>query len=130
MPTRYQHEQAQTKHVPLLGAQSLVTVALSMYLFACVCWLLLGLVPPLSSALPPLHHEMTSLATGGGAFAVYAHRILMDESGWRHGGWVIAEYMFSLLNLALGILLLVHRRHQGPRRTHDSRCRRNRSDIQ
>lgn len=93
------------------GLHRLVTVALTAYLVACLCWLLLGLVPPLSSALPPLQHELRSLAAGGGAFAVYARRILMDQSGWRHGGWVVAEYLFSMLNVLLGILLLTHRRY-------------------
>ena len=112
MPTGSRLDGAQQAPVSRSALQLLVAFTLTVYLAACLGWLLLGLVPPFSSALPPLHHEMKSVAAGGGFFAVYARRILMDESGWRHGGWVVAEYLFSTLNLLLGILLLIHRRFE------------------
>lgn len=60
------------------------TAGFSCYLAGLLLWLGLGLVPPLTSAAPMTAREVAGLAT---------------------------QYLFSLLNLALGVLLAVQRPH-------------------
>lgn len=86
-------------------------VLFSCYLAGLLIWLLLGLLPPLMSAVPALRHALDTLAAGGGPLAGPAGRILGHRSSFRHGIWVAIEYLFSAFNLALGVLLAVRRPH-------------------
>src|SRR4051812_21881517 len=85
--------------------------AFSVYFASLLVWLGLGLLPPLAEAVPPLHDALSWVAESGGPFAAAAGRILEHESSAWQGAWVGVQYLFSLLNLALGALLMLRRPH-------------------
>ena len=82
---------------------------LSVYLAGCAAWLVLGVLPTLAQLLPPLERAMQASAAGGGPLAVYAERVLAGAMAPQPlGAWALA-YLFSCLNLALGLLLIIKR---------------------
>jgi signal transduction histidine kinase len=83
-------------------------VAAGVYLAGLVVWLLLGLLPALAGAVGPLHDALVSLARGDGLPATYAQRVAMREHSVSLV-WVALNYLFSVLNLALGVVLVVRR---------------------
>ncbi len=84
-------------------------VVLSVYLAGCAAWLVLGVLPTLAQLLPPLERAMQTAAAGGGPLAVYAERVLAGAMAPQPlGAWALA-YLFSGLNLALGLLLIIKR---------------------
>ena len=91
-------------------------VVLSVYLAGCAAWLVLGVLPTLAQLLPPLERAMQTVATGGGPLAVYAERVLAGAMAPQPlGAWALA-YLFSGLNLALGLLLIIKRLRASVRR--------------
>ena len=81
----------------------------TVYLAGLLAWLVLGLVPALAGAVPALHDALMSLAAGHGRLATYAGRVAGDDMMTSGLGWVALSYLFSILNLALGVLLLLRR---------------------
>ncbi len=82
----------------------------TVYLAGLSAWLVLGLLPALSGAVPALHDALMSLAAGHGRLATYAGRVAGDDDMMASSlGWVVLSYLFSLLNLALGVLLILKR---------------------
>ena len=84
-------------------------VVLSVYLAGCAAWLVLGVLPTLAQLLPPLERAMQSVAAGGGPLAVYAERVLAGAMTPQPLGALALAYLFSGLNLALGLLLIIKR---------------------
>src|SRR4051794_32286389 len=80
-----------------------------VYLAGLVVWLVLGLLPALADAIGPLHDALERLAAGEGRLATYAGRVAADDADSASPGAVTVNYLFSLLNLALGVLLVVKR---------------------
>ena len=83
--------------------------AVTAYLAGLVIWLVLGLVPALTELVGPWHRDLVSVANGDGPLSSYARRI--TDSGMNLGPviWVALAYFFSILNLALGVLLMIKR---------------------
>ncbi len=80
-------------------------VFFTCYLGGLLLWLVLGLVPSIAFAVPALTDDLTSAADGNGPFSGLAHSILTNRSMLPSGGWVAVQYLFSVLNLALGVLI-------------------------
>lgn len=79
------------------------------YLAGLVLWLLLGSIPPVVFAIPALTRDLHSAAAGDGWLAGFAHSIVMSRDDLASPGVIAAEYLFSLLNLAIGLLITVRR---------------------
>ncbi len=91
------------------------------YLAGLLLWLGLGLVPTLAVHIAALRDALRHLAASSGGIGPIAYRILhrnvpvvaggMAMGGQytvaADGGTVIVQYLFSLLNLALGLLLVI-----------------------
>jgi hypothetical protein len=110
----------------LLSGAALRTAA-AVYLCGLLLWLALGLLPYLVEAIPAARHLATGLAQGHGALAPDAQRILGagitgmgagpgNMAGMTGGtsstpsiAGVAFQYLFSLVNLAMGALLLARR---------------------
>ena len=75
------------------------------YLGGLLLWLLLGLLPPVVFAVPALTDELARVAAGHGPLAGFATTIELNRSMLSSGQAVAVEYLFSLLNLALGVLV-------------------------
>jgi signal transduction histidine kinase len=88
------------------GAYQAVAVT---YLAGLVIWLVLGVVPPLSDAIGPLERALGSIADGTGPLSLYARRITDQSMASQPVAWVALVYVFSGLNLALGVFLMVKR---------------------
>jgi signal transduction histidine kinase len=89
----------------LVGATYRVFVV--VYLGGLVVWLLLGVVAPMAQLVPPLHSTLASIGGGRGPAADIASRI--TEHAVPGGTAVWVAYLFSLMNLGLGVLLMVKR---------------------
>jgi len=86
-------------------------VFFAAYASGVVCWLALGLLPTLAT-LTPVHDALEALAAGGGAVGRAAGRVIAPDAAAMApvGVWLaLLQYGFSLLNLALGLLLFVRR---------------------
>src|SRR4051812_21481300 len=93
-------------------SQAALGVFLVAYLAGVVLWLSIGLLPSLADWIAPLHRFLEDLAQGGGPLSTFAGRVVdadMPLPGTRE---VVVQYLFSALNLALGLLLLLTRRRQ------------------
>jgi signal transduction histidine kinase len=106
----------QSVTVPTLTASAWSRWANRIYftLFACylaglLLWLLLGLLPSVVFANSSWTQEVHSLARGNGALSGLARSLEDGESIRASGPTVAAEYLFSLLNLALGVLITARR---------------------
>ena len=88
-------------------------IGLAFYLYAVglVLWLLLGLLPTLADSIASVHRWFAELAFGGGPAAGAAMRILEANtlSGATSTSTAVLQYGFSLLNLALGLILFLKR---------------------
>jgi signal transduction histidine kinase len=82
-------------------------VVFALYVAGLLLWLAVGLVPPLIALVGPLREAAGSVAASQSSLA-HTARMILDErpTGAEKGTWVIA-YLFSALNLALGLLLAV-----------------------
>jgi len=84
-------------------------VLFAVYVCGSLLWLTLGLIPSLAPSLPVLGHALESLDRQPGALGSAAHRFMMHGPFSQHGIALAVAYVFSALNLALGILLAVRR---------------------
>jgi signal transduction histidine kinase len=91
-----------------LAAES-YQVLVTVYLAGLVIWLVLGLVPSLAGFVPPLHRELLVLGDGHGPFSLYARRVADSGMTLDPPALVAVAYVFSFLNLALGVLLMLKR---------------------
>ena len=81
--------------------------AFVLYVGGLLLWLAVGLLPPLIALVGPLREAASSVAAGQSGLAHTAGLILDERpTGSEKITWVIA-YLFSALNLALGLLLAV-----------------------
>ena len=102
-------------------SRAALRTAAAAYLCGLLLWLALGLLPYLVEAIPAARHLATAIARGHGALAPDARRILGAGSmGPTMAGMtgasstpsitsVAFQYLFSLVNLAMGALLLARR---------------------
>src|SRR6478609_1354944 len=79
------------------------------YLGGLLMWLALGLLPTVTFAVPALTNEMTTLAAGTGPFTGLARAVVESRATLSDPGWVAVQYLFSVLNLALGCLIMLRR---------------------
>jgi signal transduction histidine kinase len=86
-------------------------VVFAVYAAGLLVWLTLGLLPALSTDVPIVRHALESLATGTGPFATAADRIMTAKMSMEtaSGAETVVQYGFSLLNLALGLMLAIRR---------------------
>jgi signal transduction histidine kinase len=93
------------------GPRALYRLAFGLYVAAFLVWLGLGLLPFLASAIGPVQDALVALSDGSGSLADGAGRVLAAGPTLPHGARVVLQYLFSILNLALGLLLAL----RGPR---------------
>ncbi len=87
-------------------------VIFGLYTAALLVWLVLGLLPSVADNVAALRHALATLAAGNGLWAGPAGRVLhppADMATRPSGAQVVWQYLFSLLNLVLGLLLMVRR---------------------
>lgn len=83
----------------------LYVAAFAAYLGGLLLWLTLGMLPVLAARLPAVHGALQDVAASGD-WASGAAREALHAAGMPQPlGWVAAQYLFSLMNLALGVLL-------------------------
>ncbi|GAB1640625.1 sensor histidine kinase [Krasilnikovia sp. MM14-A1259] len=86
----------------------LFLAAFAVYLAGALAWLALGLIPVLSAGVPLVRHGLQAAAQQDtGALAEAARRSL--HAAMPHGASAALDYVFSLLNVALGVFLAVRR---------------------
>ncbi|MFP5346463.1 MAG: GAF domain-containing sensor histidine kinase [Actinomycetes bacterium] len=93
-------------------ARRVYDVAFALYLAGLLLWLALGLLPPLVASVGPAQDLAEQLAAGSGPLSGPAAAVLSHLPSLPEGLWVASQYLFSALNLALGVLLAVRCRHQ------------------
>src|SRR3954447_14470235 len=93
----------------VLVAPRTFQVVAAVYLAGLVVWLVLGLLPALAGAVGPLHDALEGVAAGDGRLATYAGRVAADDMAHASLGWVALNYLFSVLNLVLGVVLVLKR---------------------
>jgi hypothetical protein len=87
-------------------------VIFALYLAGLLLWLGIGLIPSAAAAIPAFKRWLTDLAVSHGTWHGLAARILATDLTNSHGRDVAVQYLFSLLNLALGVLLVIRRPRQ------------------
>src|SRR4051812_21229735 len=84
-------------------------LAFWIYAAGLLCWLALGLFA-IAAQTPALAHWLTDLAGHPGAVGRFAGRVMdADLTELPSAGVIALQYAFSLLNLALGLLLAIRR---------------------
>jgi signal transduction histidine kinase len=98
---------------PSRGAlEATVLSFLFVYAAAVVLWLLLGLVPALGQRSPGIAGHLVGWASGASWFAHIARRLVTASSAtYAAKGPLGLFYLFSLLNLGLGVFLVWRRPH-------------------
>ena len=89
-------------------ASALLVAAFVVYLVGLLVWLTLGLLPTIAHDIPPVGAALHEIAERTGPSATLAARVLGIDAAElmsSEGAWV--QYAFSLLNLALGLVLAV-----------------------
>lgn len=89
------------------AADASFSVVAAGYTLGLVAWLVLGLLPPLASAIPAVRTALGTIGADGGPIGDVAVRVLVYRSSLPHGPDVAVQYLFSLLNLTLGFVLLL-----------------------
>ena len=91
----------------------------TVYTLGLVVWLALGLLPTLADSLAPVRHWAQSLAISSSPLAGTAARILDANQSMpgmaleaANRGSVALAYIFSVLNLVMGVILAARRPHQ------------------
>ena len=86
-------------------------VAISVYATALLAWLLLGLLPVLDEHVAAVHRALVSADIHRSAFGWLAARVLHPTTmaDMTTGSQTGVQYLFSALNLALGLLLVIRR---------------------
>jgi signal transduction histidine kinase len=90
-----------------------------VYTLGLVIWLSLGLLPTVADSLAPVHHWVQSLALSSSPLASAAARILNANQSMpgmaleaANRSSVVLAYAFSLVNLAMGVILAARRSYQ------------------
>ena len=86
-------------------------VLFTLYVGGLLVWLGLGLIPPLTEAVPPLEDLIVWLADTRTPLAGTARRVLENAPDLPHPGLFISQYLFSIINLSLGLLLALRLPH-------------------
>jgi signal transduction histidine kinase len=92
----------------------LFRIAITVYAIGVVTWLVLGLLPTLAQTIPAFDRALAGVAEGTGPVASVAERILDADTtmAMTPTGQAWLQYGFSVLNLALGLVLAVRRPDQ------------------
>jgi len=97
---------------PPPALEATVLSFLFVYTAAVVLWLLLGLVPALGHRFGGIGNNLFEWASGAGWFAHIARRLVTASSAtYAAKGPLALFYLFSLLNLGLGVFLVWRRPH-------------------
>ncbi|MBO0732146.1 MAG: hypothetical protein J2P57_22990, partial [Acidimicrobiaceae bacterium] len=83
-----------------------------LYAAGLLLWLTIGALPSLASAIAGFRHYLEHVAASGGFGSGIAALIINRNLLMARGGTAAAQYLFSLLNVILGVLLIVRRPHQ------------------
>lgn len=75
-------------------------------------WLVIGLLPSLASGIAGFRHFLDHVASSGGFASGIAERIVHPSEQFATGGQAVEQYLFSLLNVVLAVLLVVRRPHE------------------
>ena len=78
----------------------------AVYTGAAVLWLLAGLAAALGQAIPALHETYHEWGRGTGLVSELARNAANASHGSDTGGRVLLDYLFSSLNLGLGLFLV------------------------
>lgn len=78
----------------------------ALVLLSAWVWLALGLVPVLAAVWEPIHEGFHERGDGGGFLGEIMRNAGHAAHGARSGGQAALDYIFSVFNLGLGILLL------------------------
>lgn len=81
----------------------------AVYLAGLVVWLGIGLLPTLAAHVGVLRSALLRAAAGHGVWAHFAGRVARPSMLMGSLPMVVAQSLFSALNLALGVILLAHR---------------------
>ncbi|MDQ3646322.1 MAG: hypothetical protein M3345_05225 [Actinomycetota bacterium] len=85
----------------------------AVYSLGALVWLVMGLTPALTAALPTLHENLHDVARSGGSASGLARNVASASHGSEPLGLVVFGYLFSALNLGLAFFLI--RRRSGDR---------------
>src|SRR6266508_2194634 len=97
---------------PPPALEATVLSFLFVYTAAVVLWLLLGLVPALGHRFGGIGNNLFAWASGAGWLAHIARRLVTASSAtYAAQGPLALFYLFSLLNLGLGVFLVWRRPH-------------------
>lgn len=82
-----------------------------MVLFACglasaVVWLFLGLLPAIAAVSGSVHAWLHEVGSGAGTYAEIARNAAQSSHSVAGAGQVVVDYLFSLFNLALALVLI------------------------
>ena len=91
---------------------ALILVGFVLYLGGLLAWLGIGLLPTLADHVAGFRSALLSEATGHGVWARLAGRIADRRMLMGSLTDVVWQSLFSVLNLVLGVLLLIRRRHE------------------
>lgn len=86
--------------------------AFALYAAGLGLWLSIGVLPSLASGIPGFRHYLHHVAASGGFGSAMAARIAAPGTLMATGGKAAEEYLFSLLNVVLGVLLVIRRPHE------------------
>jgi len=89
----------------------LFRLCFSLYLLAILGWLALGLLPVLATHSAAFAGRLAGVANGSGVWSTLAGRALESMTEMSAPGWssLWGQYLFSVLNLVLGLLLVIRR---------------------
>lgn len=98
----------------LQGRRGALRAVAWVYALVLLAWLALGLLPAATRDVGPIHRTFVAWAGGSGPWAAFAGRVV--DPTMQMGGFtaaplleLVAQYLFSGVNLLLGLLLLVRR---------------------
>ncbi|MEA2499510.1 MAG: hypothetical protein QOH26_1915 [Actinomycetota bacterium] len=79
---------------------------LTILLATAILWLVLGLLPAIAAASGSFHARLHEWGAGSGVFAEMAQKIAQASHAAGSGPQVFFDYLFSIFNIGLGLLLL------------------------
>ncbi len=93
------------------GQRVAFRVAIALYVAGLLVWLLLGLLPFIAMHVGLVHGPVASAATHDSAFGRLAARVLHPDTmaDTTSMSQTMVQYLFSALNVALGLLLVLRR---------------------
>jgi signal transduction histidine kinase len=90
-------------------AHMVILAVFSLYLAGLLAWLCIGLLPTISAHYAPFRDALLREASGHGVWARVSARIADETMLMGSGKMVLLQSIFSLLNLALGTILLIRK---------------------